>query len=83
MTDAERIADRLWAAFVISHTPEVAESILCGFPGSRRLPRRRGFAPCAPRWPAPNPDEYLLVSEEMLAAVVEAGPIPTTRRKRR
>ena len=75
--------DRLWATFMISHTPEVAESIIAGRPVMARNLDAEALRRALRGGPLPNPDEYLVVSEEMLAAVVEAGPIPTTRRKRR
>jgi hypothetical protein len=74
---------RLWSLFMISHTPEVAESIAGG-----RAVMASGLDAEALRralrgGPLPNPDQYVVVTDEMLDAINEAGPLrPPGRRGR-
>ena len=74
---------RSWSLFMISHTPEVAESILAGRPVMARGLDAEALRRALRGGPLPDPDEFVVVTDEMLDALNEAGPIPIPRRKRR
>jgi hypothetical protein len=85
MTNAEPVVGRrLWAVLMLAHTPEVAESVLIG-----RAVMAAGLDAEAMRralrgGPLPDPDQYVVVTDEMLDAINEAGPLrPTPRRRGR
>ena len=74
------VGQRLWAVLMLARTVEVAESIIRGLPvragcldaEALRRARRGG--------PLPDPEEFVVVTDEMLDALSEAGPISTPRR---
>jgi hypothetical protein len=70
--------DRIWSAIMLAHGPATCSSILAGRPvraGTldgfffRRALRGRRL---------PSAEAYVLVTEAMLDAVHEAGPVPET-----
>jgi hypothetical protein len=66
---------RLWAAFILSLDPDVCASVLRG----RRVLASRLDGEALRRalrgGPLPDPASYILVTAEMLDALVEAGPV--------
>jgi hypothetical protein len=85
MTEAELIVGRrLWGVLMLAWTVEVAESILVGRPvmasGLDAEALRRALRGA----PLPDPDQYVVVTDEMLDAINEAGPLrPASGRRGR
>lgn len=75
--------DRLWATFMISHTPEVAASIIAGKPVLARSLDVTALRRAYRGEPLPKPNDYITVTDEMLDAVDEAGPLTPVPRRRR
>jgi hypothetical protein len=75
-------SDRLWPAIALSLQVDVCRSIL------RRLPVRAGLLDgfvlrrAIRGGPLPDPEDYIEISDEHLAAVNEAGPLPPPAKKR-
>jgi hypothetical protein len=81
---AERfVGQRLWALFMLARTPEVARSIVRGLPvragGLDAEALRRGLRGGG----LPDPASFLVVTDAMLEAINEAGPLQTSTRTRR
>jgi hypothetical protein len=73
---------RLWAAMMLARDAWVWESLLAG-----RAVRCGGLDPVVllralRGGPLPNADSYVVVTDEMLDAVAEAGPLQPRRRSR-
>jgi hypothetical protein len=85
VSDDERIVERrLWSVFMISHTPEVAESVLSGRPVIARNLDAEALRRALRGGSLPDPDVFVVISHEMLDAIAEAGPItPITPRRLR
>jgi hypothetical protein len=75
VTEADLTGRRLWSLFVISHTPEVAESIVAGKPVLARSLDVTALRRAYRGQPLPKPNDYITVTDEMLDAVDEAGPL--------
>jgi hypothetical protein len=77
------ISQHLWALFMLARTAEVAGSIVRGLPvrtgGLDAEALRRGLRGGA----LPAPDSFLVVTDAMLEAINEAGPLQTSTRTRR
>jgi len=72
---------RLWAAFMLSRSPEVCESILLGRPVMVRNldPEALRRALRGERLPA-TPDSYIRVRSGHLDALAESGPLTKERK---
>jgi hypothetical protein len=77
------VGQRLWALFMLALTPEVAGSIACALPvragGLDAEALRRGLRGSR----LPDPDSFLVVTDAMLDAINEAGPLQASIRTRR
>jgi hypothetical protein len=80
----ERVGRRLWSVFVLSPTPEVAESITIGRPVRAGQLDAEALRRALRGGPLPDPDQFVVVSHEMLDAINEANPLrPRPRRRGR
>lgn len=73
----------VWAAMMVARDVDTCESILCGLPvrvgNLDRFVLRRALRGGR----VPDPEAYVVVSAQMLAAIDEAGPMPERRTRRR
>jgi hypothetical protein len=82
--EAQRIYDcRCWAAMMVALDLDTCRSILRGL--SVRAGNLDGFVlrRALRGGPLPDAENYLVVADEMLDAVAEAGPLPVPIRERR
>jgi hypothetical protein len=77
------IGRRLWALFMIARTPETGESILRSRPVIARNLDAEALRRALRGGPLPNPDAFVVVSNEQLDAIAEAGPLNPAPRKKR
>lgn len=69
-------AGRVWASMVLARHVDTCASILRGLPVRVGLLDRFVLRRALRGGSLPDPETYLVVTDEMLAAIREAGPIP-------
>jgi hypothetical protein len=81
LADLKRVrSQRLWAAFMLSRQVEVLNSILLGKPVRCGLLDRLVLRRALRGGPLPPAESYMVVTDEHLDAIAEAGPLEAKRR---